>query len=371
MNDQNKNQRDFNRKFERVEFTYPFKVIFEQSEVFKKQLFNEFIQTERKPDLDLYTAQYFTDEEYSAGMAEGHGHNVVKSWGLGPPVAANTIPFSKMETRLLDISAKFYREHETIDESFFSFDLEATNTVQTLKKVGSELVGLHGKAMKKSDRAVQDIWAKNFAETLKNLLVSLGNQPLATEVFKSVLMVNKDRQVLANIYPGIDISEREHGENYEFLVGGFNRYLSEKLPAPLLPTLTTSTQTAGDEKPSPEELQPKIYIPHPMQTRLYKTLAANTPTEQHEQLELLLSNGICESRIWVKIRAGSLAYIFKQAREAGNNQILADMKETAKWVAAYFIWGKKNPKAVSFDTSYKVLRGNTILSKTNQIRLMV
>ncbi|WP_157634901.1 hypothetical protein [Spirosoma panaciterrae] len=122
---------------------------------------------------------------------------------------------------------------------------------------------------------------------------------------------------------------------------------------------------------SPDEEKPKIFIPVVMKTRLFKTLSESTPGDYHTDLELLLENGQSENRVWVKLRADSLSFIFKQAREATNGKIIDDMRSVANWIAAYFSWGKKNPKAVSEATAYKVLRGNIEVGKDNQIRLKV
>ncbi|GAB3805529.1 hypothetical protein GCM10028819_38960 [Spirosoma humi] len=149
-------------------------------------------------------------------------------------------------------------------------------------------------------------------------------------------------------------------------------FTSSDIPTPNLPTSTSNTITEGARSgvaSTPYELQPNLYVPDQMQTRLFKTLSIYTPTEQHGALGELLEKGYSNDRIWVKLRADSLAYIFKVAREARTNPILADMKELANWLAAYISWGKKNPKPVSYDYAYKVLRGNETVETSNQIRL--
>lgn len=120
---------------------------------------------------------------------------------------------------------------------------------------------------------------------------------------------------------------------------------------------------------SPDELHPYLYIPSILQTRLYKTLSEHTLEDQHEALELLLEKGHADRRVWIKLAAGAVAYIFKQAREADSMLIKGHKTEQAAWVAAYFDWGKKKRKHMCYDTVHNIFRETAPVSKTNQIRL--
>lgn len=108
-----------------------------------------------------------------------------------------------------------------------------------------------------------------------------------------------------------------------------------------------------------------------MQTRLCATLSEYTSQAQHDNLRQLLETGFIDSgnRVWVKLRADSLAHIFKQAREAENAPITADKTETAAWLATYMSHGRTSPRSVSKPYTHNVLRGNVIVDKTNQKRL--
>lgn len=124
-----------------------------------------------------------------------------------------------------------------------------------------------------------------------------------------------------------------------------------------------------NQTPTPDELQPKLTIFPPMQTRLFKTLSQFVPTDQHGSLELLLDKGFSSKRVWVKLPAGTIGYIFKQAITATADKILAGNEVVALWLAAYLDWGKNTPKPISAVTIEKIFRGNTLVSKTNQTPL--
>ncbi len=127
------------------------------------------------------------------------------------------------------------------------------------------------------------------------------------------------------------------------------------------------TQKADD---TPDENTPYLSILAAMQTRLFSTLSPYTPENQHGALSRLIEKGQLtqDERVWVKLKAGSLVWVFKQAREE-HGGIVADMQPVARWLAAWLRWGETSPKAVSYDTAYKILRGNVTVERANQIRL--
>lgn len=117
------------------------------------------------------------------------------------------------------------------------------------------------------------------------------------------------------------------------------------------------------------ELQLKVFMIGRMPTRIYSTLSNYISKDQHDALEELMGKGSIENKIWVKLSAGSFAYVFKQAMEAKDSQILAEMKELSKWLATNFSCGKKSPKVVSYGYTYNILRNNKKVKKNNQILL--
>ncbi len=133
-----KSKRDFISEFQKIEF--PFKDTFKNDKIFRKELFNEFLKTDKKPSLRLYIGKFYTKKQIAEGVSEPHnqtpginsGHRII---------AANIVASTKFEIRLRKIISDFDTKiHKgELEKKYYCHDLEQTNTIQTLKEIGTTI----------------------------------------------------------------------------------------------------------------------------------------------------------------------------------------------------------------------------------------
>ena len=230
-----KNHRDFIRKFRLSSF--PYKSLIKRNGAFKKALFDEFITTEQKPDIHLYTAQYVTDKEISEGWQITHdlmrGSRSIKT---AFAVAANHVPYSAFQEGLLRINADFNSAlvKNTLDRSFFSFDLDGTVTVKLLNEVKAEFDSFQKMVLKNDSTSQYDKDAEVVADSIAKLLSELGNKALASEVLDDLL--NDSENIWIGIEAILGDKNQKYDENYRILKRHFNFHLRKHIDAIKLPT---------------------------------------------------------------------------------------------------------------------------------------
>jgi hypothetical protein len=98
------------------------------------------------------------------------------------------------------------------------------------------------------------------------------------------------------------------------------------------------------------------------QDAIFDTLSRSTDQSQHGMLERVLNGETIEERIWVKEQTNSVAHVFLRVLEDAN------WTQVSHWLAKYFSSGKKVAKPISQATAYDVLRGESDVPKTKQLR---
>ncbi len=166
-----KNKRDFLREFYEIRIEkLPFIAYFQKNKDLRKILFDEYLKTDLKPNLRLYTSQYFTDKEIQKGFRENHAM-IPEAKFNGTAIVASFIPTSKFESRLDEIEVEFYKKviAESLEKKFFSYQLTKTETFEKLTKVYQFFKDFKDKAINEKDFEAKQYSDEIFKGIIRNL----------------------------------------------------------------------------------------------------------------------------------------------------------------------------------------------------------
>lgn len=179
----------------------------------KFQLFGEFQQAPKKPDIGRYISQFFTSDQLKEGFEQAHRSIPVAS--SSTPLMAGFVSLTAMEKRIYKIHDEFYDKLATrkLDEKFYVFDLTSTPTYKTLKGIDQEIESLKKFIIGNVDINIYSNEAEIFASSIIDLVTQL------TKIFGSLIL----EYLLAdndNIYINI---ESMHGGNHAELADRYRR----------------------------------------------------------------------------------------------------------------------------------------------------
>lgn len=214
-----KSKRDFTSEFQKAKF--PFKDTFENDETFRNELFAEFLRTDEKPSLRLYTGKYYTEKQIEAGILEVHDKIPLINSGHSP-IAANFVANTKFEVRLGEIRSDFYTKivKGGLEKKYYCHDLEQTNTIQTLKEIQTTIDILKKSVFNENTNEYKE--PETRAESIILSLSRLKNQGIERQVLEAIISEKENIGVILD-------ESNEAKEKWDSIKNTFNLILSKHM----------------------------------------------------------------------------------------------------------------------------------------------
>jgi hypothetical protein len=222
----------------------PYYEIVEENEVLKNDLYQEFLQTQKKPCEHLYLdSKGFTDEYIQMGLEERYSkkRNVQNN---GSKMMAYFLADSQFETKLFELRNEFYQlvGEEKLPERYLCHDLEKTPIVQMMRDIGRQMDTFQQRAVNEHHTDGYGEMAKRFASIILMKLNGLGNVIFKNEMLKHLYENNDNVHAKVVGMFGGDSSGAEI--RYQELKDAFNLHLEK--PTPNLFISKTTKQRVND-----------------------------------------------------------------------------------------------------------------------------
>lgn len=344
-----KNYRDFIREFNKLKF--PFYEMFVKDKTLKISLYNEFIQTDIKPNYNLFILNYFTQKEIITGIEEAH-KNIPINKSNNLALVASFIISTNFENKWRELYSDFLNRvaKNELESKYYSFNLEKTETVELLKRIDINIIDFKKFVLKKYNPDNYFIEAKVFSESIVSSINKLKYENLRNRILEEILV---DEQ---NIYLDIEIfNNRKQGQicdglkdNYRSLRRHFVFYLSKTNKNYQNPEILQSVIEAN-------VVQAKLEIKPTFKSEQVENifdLLKNFFSEQHQNqlLQILQTGDDTSEPLFFKDNGNRLADAFKQLINA---DIITGCKknELEEWIYRNFKY-KYRSKTKKYTSRY-------------------
>jgi len=186
-----KNRLDFERELSLIRGSLYYFEIIEQNESVKNDLYQEFINTQKQPSINLFLeSRGFSNDYMEKELIQGFA---------SMPIIDGFISFSHFENEFSDLRVEFFRldSKGELAEKYYCHNLRQTSMIKTLCEVEAEVGKFKKYVVDGKDVDRYDHEAKKFAQSIESKLNELDNSLLKNEILKALLKDRDNIQIIA------------------------------------------------------------------------------------------------------------------------------------------------------------------------------
>lgn len=244
---------EFLRELEKAANELQLLQYFLENEHLRNGLFEQYANTETKPDLRLYYGKYFTETELSNEIAKNNEMISVQT----KDSAAIFAPVTDFDKRIGEIETEFYDllKNKNLPKIYYSHSIYETDIFIKLRLVATDIEDFQKRIIDAKDFEFK-AYAKSFAKNLIRRIEDLGIPEMTTGFLEDFVKNENNAQIdtvyiLASIMrQNKSIPEKEISSQYRELKRYADNIITDYLEKMDKPKKTTMVKTTGRPKAS-------------------------------------------------------------------------------------------------------------------------
>ncbi len=161
----------------------PFLHLFQQNKELRKELFQQYLKTDLKPDYDLFLRSHYSEKDLKEGFMEVRERIPLSRVGM-----ASFVPQTDFETSLHNLKREFHNlsAQDQLPDKFKTHSIEKTEVIKRLKDLQTLINDFNLYVIRNKVIQIKD-YAEAFATNIKNVLPKLGNNLLSKLILEDFI----------------------------------------------------------------------------------------------------------------------------------------------------------------------------------------
>jgi len=250
-----KKERQFlNDLYRRTLYIIPFIELFQKNKELKKELFQQYLKTDIKPEFSLFLNSHYSDQELEAGFELAHNNIPVINFGM-----ASFIPQTDFENSIKDLEKEFYTlsTKKEIAEKFCKHSISETPIIKKLQEIDTLIKDFDLYVTKKTNYSPKE-YAEAFAKQVIHRLKTINNCVLTELILIEFIEKEKRNENRFDYLFDHSYNADAAKANYREIAMYANNFISDYLQA--LPTHPNIDVTKEQLLKKDNKLIPNISI---------------------------------------------------------------------------------------------------------------
>lgn len=187
-----KKENEFLRELEKAANELPLMQYFLDNDDLRNGLFEQYTNTETRPDLRLYFGKYFTEKEWISELVKNNEVIPIHSASS----ATNFVPVTDFDKKIGEIETEFYDllKNKNLSEDYYNHSIYETEIVVTLNLISTDIKDFQKRIIDAKDFDLK-VYSDSFAKKLIRRIENLNIPELTTIILEDFVKNDNNTEI--------------------------------------------------------------------------------------------------------------------------------------------------------------------------------